>query len=137
MYLVAILDWYSRYVVSWQLDQTLDIDFVLDTVDDGAGAGQTARFGTVTRAAISPARSTPNGCWRRRADQHGWQGACLGQHLHERLWRTVKYEEVYLHDYVTPKDAFQGLTSYFHFYNQQRLHQAIGYRTPAAVYRAC
>ena len=65
------------------------------------------------------------------------KGRALDNIFIERLWRTIKYEEVYLHEYVTPKDAFQGLGSYFHFYNHQRLHQSLDYRTPAAVYRAC
>ena len=65
------------------------------------------------------------------------KGRALDNIFTERLWRTVKYEEVYLHEYVTPKDAFHGLGNYFHFYNHQRLHQSLAYRTPAAVYRSC
>ena len=65
------------------------------------------------------------------------KGRALDNIFSERLWRTVKYEEVYLHEYATPKDASRGLASYFQFYNHQRLHQAIAYRTPAEVYRSC
>ena len=65
------------------------------------------------------------------------KGRALDNIFTERLWRTIKYEEVYLHAYLTPKDAFRGLANYFQFYNHQRLHQSIAYRTPAEVYRAC
>lgn len=134
LYLVAVLDWYSRYVVSWQLDQTLDIDFVLDTVDQALAqakptiwnSDQGSHFTSpqyIERLLAADVRISMDG-----------KGRALDNIFTERLWRTVKYEEVYLHEYVTPKDAFRGLTSYFHFYNQQRLHQSLGYRTPASVY---
>jgi putative transposase len=137
MYLVAVLDWYSRYVVSWQLDHTLDIDFVLVAVDEALtqakpnlwNSDQGSHFTSpqyIQRLLAADVRISMDG-----------KGRALDNIFTERLWRTVKYEEVYLHEYVTPKDAFHRLGSYFHFYNHQRLHQSLDYRTPAAVYRAC
>lgn len=135
MYLVAILDWYSRYVVSWQLDHTLDIDFVLVTVDAALAQAKP----TIWNSDQGSHFTSPH--YTQRLLDAGVQismdgkGRALDNIFTERLWRTVKYEEVYLHEYVTPKDAFQGLDTYFHFYNHQRLHQSLDYRTPAAVYR--
>lgn len=135
MYLVAILDWYSRYVVSWQLDHTLDIDFVLATVDEALAQAKP----TIWNSDQGSHFTSPH--YTQRLLDAGVQismdgkGRALDNIFTERLWRTVKYEEVYLHEYVTPKDAFRGLGSYFHFYNHQRLHQSLDYRTPAAVYR--
>jgi len=136
LYLVAILDWYSRYVIGWQLDQTLDIDFVLATVDTALAqakptiwnSDQGSHFTSpqyIERLLAAEVRISMDG-----------KGRALDNIFTERFWRTLKYEEVYLHDYVTPKDAFHGLSRYFDFYNYQRPHQSLGYRTPAAVYWA-
>lgn len=136
LYLVAILDWYSRYVVNWQLDDTLDIDFVLVSVDEALAQVRPRVWNSDQGSHFTSPQ------YRERLLAAGVQismdgkGRALDNIFSERLWRTVKYEEVYLHDYLTPKDAFRGLAAYFHFYNHQRLHQALGYRTPAAVYRA-
>lgn len=131
---MAILDWYSRYVISWQLDQTLDIDFVLVAVDAALAqarptiwnSDQGSHFTSpqyIERLLAAEVRISMDG-----------KGRALDNIFTERLWRTLKYEEVYLHDYVTPKDAFHGLSRYFDFYNHRRLHQSLGYRTPAKVY---
>ncbi|MCO5212019.1 MAG: IS3 family transposase [Caldilinea sp.] len=134
LYLVAVLDWYSRYVISWQLDQTLDIDFVLVAVDAALAqarptiwnSDQGSHFTSpqyIERLLAAEVRISMDG-----------KGRALDNIFTERLWRTLKYEEVYLHDYVTPKDACHGLSRYFDFYNHRRPHQSLGYRTPAKVY---
>ena len=105
MYLVAILDWYSRYVVSWELDQTLELPFVLTAMQE------------------ANVQISMDG-----------KGRALDNIFTERLWRTVKYEEVYLHEYASPREARQALTRYFQFYNQERPHQALENQTPAEVY---
>jgi len=134
LYLVAILDWFSRYVVSWELDQTLALPFVL-TVVERALAQATPEIWNSDQGShfTSPqylARLTTANV---QISMDG-KGRALDNVFTERLWRTVKYEEVYLHDYATPREARLGLTQYFAFYNHERLHQALGYQTPVAVY---
>jgi len=134
MYLVAMLDWYSRYVVSWELDQTLEMPFVLSTVQRALGqavpvicnSDQGSHF---TSPQYLNLLKTANV----QISMDG-KGRALDNIFTERLWRTVKYEEVYLHDYLSPREARQALTRYFTFYNQERLHQALDYQTPAEVY---
>lgn len=134
MYLVAILDWYSRYVVSWALDQTLELPFVLAAVDRALqmarpeiiNSDQGSHFTSpqyLDRFLAVGAQISMDG-----------RGRALDNIFTERLWRSVKYEEVYLNDYVIPRQARQGLTRYFDFYNNHRLHQALGYLTPADLY---
>ena len=134
MYLVAVLDWFSRYVIAWELSDTLELPFVL----------------TCTQRALSQA--TPK-IWNSDQGSHftspqyldllldkqvavsmDGRGRCRDNIFTERLWRTVKYEEVYLTEYANPREARHGLGHYFPFYNHERPHQALGYLTPAAVY---
>lgn len=134
MYLVAILDWYSRYVLSWALDQTLELPFVLDAVDralaqarpDIINSDQGSHFTSphyLDRFLAVGALISMDG-----------RGRAMDNIFTERLWRSVKYEEVYLNDYAIPRQARQGLTAYFQFYNYDRPHQALGYVTPAELY---
>lgn len=134
MYLVAILDWYSRFVVSWELDQTLEMPFVLAAVEQALqqaqpeiiNSDQGSHFTTphyLDRFLAVGARISMDG-----------RGRALDNIFTERLWRSVKYEEVYLNDYLTPRQARQGLTTYFQLYNYQRPHQSLGYLTPAELY---
>lgn len=134
MYLVALLDWYSRYVVSWQLDQTLELPFVLSTVERAlahahpsiCNSDQGSHFTSPQYLALLQAANV-------QISTDG-KGRALDNIFTERLWRSVKYEEVYVHDYLSPREARQALTRYFTFYNHERLHQALDYRTPAEVY---
>ena len=134
MYLVAILDWFSRYVLSWELDQTLEIAFVLRAVDDALAQGtpeiwnsdQGSHFTSrqyIERLLAAGVQVSMDG-----------KGRALDNIFVERLWRTVKYEEVYLKDYTSPREARQGIGQYLAFYNQERPHQSLGYRTPSEVH---
>lgn len=134
MYLVAVLDWFSRYVVSWELDQTLEMPFVLRAVDRALAqaapiiwnSDQGSHFTStqyLDRLLAADVQISMDG-----------RGRAIDNIFTERLWRTVKYEEVYLNDYTNPHDARQGLTRYFQFYNEERPHQALDYQTPAQVY---
>jgi putative transposase len=134
MYLVAILDWFSRYVISWELDQTLELPFVLTAVDRAlaqakpliCNSDQGSHFTSpqyLNRLRQIEAQISMDG-----------RGRALDNIFTERLWRSVKYEEVYLNEYLTPRQAWQGLSRYFQFYNFERPHQALGYLTPASVY---
>jgi len=134
MYLVAILDWFSRYVVSWELDQTLELPFVLNAVER-ALADATPQIMNSDQGShfTSPQYLEPLLQKKIGISMDG-RGRALDNIFTERLWRSVKYEEVYLQEYGSPKEARHGLTRYFDFYNHERLHQALDYRTPAAVY---
>ncbi len=137
VYLVAVLDWFSRYVLAWELSVTMDVGFCLDALDRALARGvrpeifnsdQGAQFTSrefTGRLQLADIRISMDG-----------RGRALDNIFVERLWRTVKYEEVYLKDYASPPEAREELSKYFHFYNHERLHQALGYQTPAAVYGA-
>jgi putative transposase len=136
IYLVAILDWYSRYVLAWEISNTMDVSFCLSTLDRALkkatpeifNSDQGSQFTSnefTARLAAADIRISMDG-----------RGRVFDNIFIERLWRSVKYEEVYLHDYENVPAAITGLARYFHFYNHERLHQALDYRTPAQVYRA-
>jgi putative transposase len=132
--LVAVMDWFSRYVLSWAISITMDTAFCVEALDQALGHGHPEIFNTdqgvqFTSQAFT-ARLKEGGI---RISMDG-RGRALDNVFVERLWRTVKYEEVYLRDYQTVWEARHGLAHYFVFYNEERLHQALGYRPPAAVY---
>jgi putative transposase len=134
MYLVAILDWFSRYVVSWELDQTLEMPFVLSAVDRALAQATPLIWNSDQGSHFtSPQYLDRLLAANVQISMDGKQRA-LDNIFTERLWRTVKYEEVYLHDYAHPKEARHGLARYFEFYNFERPHQALDYQTPAQVY---
>jgi putative transposase len=134
VYLVAVLDWYSRYVVSWEIDPTLEMSFVLKCVEQAldrstpeiVNSDQGSHF--TSEQYLTPLRAKGV-----RISMDG-KGRALDNIFTERLWRSVKYEEVYLKSYETPREARVGLNGYLGFYNTERPHQALGYRTPYEVY---
>jgi putative transposase len=136
LYLVAVLDWYSRYVVSWELDQTLEMPFVLQAVERALAVATP----TIWNSDQGSHFTSPQYLDRLQAAgvqiSMDGRGRALDNIFTERLWRTVKYEEVYLHEYDSPREARQHLTHYFQFYCYERPHQALNYRTPAQVYFA-
>jgi putative transposase len=134
LYLVAILDWFSRYVVSWQLDDTLDIDFVLVAVDCALAQYKPLIWNSDQGGHFTSPQYTQRLMAAEVQISMDGKGRALDNIFTERLWRTVKYEEVYLHDYQTPKQAHSGLTAYFDFYNYRRPHQALDYATPAELF---
>jgi putative transposase len=134
LYLVAILDWYSRYVLAWELDQTMQVGFVLEAMQR---ALRQAKPMICNSDQGSQFTSTP---YINLLKEHEVQismdgrGRALDNIFTERLWRTIKYEEVYLKDYSNPREARQSLTEYLQFYNERRIHQALDYQTPAELY---
>jgi putative transposase len=135
VYLVAVIDWFSRYVLSWAVSITMDVRFCVEALERAFRWGRPEVFNTDQGAQFTSqaftARLQEGGV---RISMDG-RGRALDNVFVERLWRTVKSEEVYLRDYHSVRDARQGLTGYFAFYNHERLHQALGYRTPATVYQ--
>ena len=134
LYLVAIIDWYSRYVLSWRLSNTLDADFCIEALEEALTKGKPDIFNTDQGAQFTSEAFTG------LLQQHGVRISMDGKGSYndnlfiERLWRSVKYEEVYLKAYQDGREARIGLGNYFRFYNTERPHQALGYRTPAEVY---
>jgi putative transposase len=134
LYLVAVLDWYSRYVVSWELDQSLEMPFVLSTVQRALAQATPEIWNSDQGSHFTSPQYTELLTGANVQISMDGRGRALDNILTERLWRSVKYEEVYLHDYANPKEARQRLSRYFQFYNHERLHQALDYQTPAALY---
>lgn len=134
LYLVAVLDWYSRYVLAWELSNTLDTRFCLEALDNALRQGRPHIVNTDQGAQFTSA------AYVSRLEQAGIQiswdgrGRALDNVFVERLWRSVKWEEVYLRDYQTVADAVSGLTRYFQFYNHERPYQALDYHTPAQIF---
>ncbi len=134
LYLVAILDWFSRYVVSWTLDETLDIGFVLEAIAQARAVATPEIWNTDQGSHFtSPHVTEPLAAAGVKISMDA-KGRAIDNIFTERLWRSVKYEEVYLADYGSPRDARHGLGRYFTFYNTERPHQALDYRRPAELY---
>ena len=135
VYLVAVIDWWTRYVLSWELSTTLDSGFCVRALERALEiAGPPEIFNTDQGSQFTSEAflSVLKGCGA-KISMDG-RGRALDNVFVERLWRSVKYEEVYLNDYRTVIEAAEGLRRYFRFYNEERLHQALGYRPPAEVY---
>lgn len=134
MYLVVVLDWHARYIVSWALDQTLQQPFVVTAVEQALliarpeiwNSDQGSHFTSPQYTRLLESAGV-------RISMNG-RGRALDNILTERLWRTIKYEEVYLNEYTSPRHARGQLARYIAFYNHERVHQALNYRTPAEVY---
>jgi putative transposase len=134
MYLVAILDWFSRYVVSWALEQTLSVAFVLEAVEQALATAKPEIFNSDQGSQFTSPQYTARLLAANIQISMDGRGRALDNVFSERLWRSVKYEDVYLQDYATPRAVRLGLTRYFNFYNFERPHQSLAYRTPAQVY---
>jgi len=136
MYLVAIIDWYSRYVVTWQLSNTLDGRFCLEALDRALAQARPEVFNTDQGAQFTALAFTSRlESAEVRISMDG-RGRALDNVFVERLWRSVKYEHVYLYEYALVTELEKGLNDYFTFYNRERLHQSLSYQTPAEVYFA-
>lgn len=134
MFLVAVLDWFSRYVVAWMVSNTQDTAFCLQALEQALQQGRPEIFNSdqgcqftstafIERLKAAGVRISMDG-----------RGRVFDNIFIERLWRTVKYEYIYLHTHRDGSDLEEGLTTYFHFYNRERPHQALGYRTPAEIH---
>jgi putative transposase len=135
IYLVAIMDWFSRYVLAWEISTTLDTAFCVRALEKALGISKPEIFNTdqgVQFTSVEFTRHLQEAGVRVSMDGRG--RGLYDNIFVERLWRTVKYEEVYLHDYPMVSKARNGLTRYFLFYNRERLHTSLGYQTPHEVY---
>ena len=134
VYLMAVMDWYSRYGVSWETSITPDVEFCLEALDRALGKGCPEIFNTDQGSQFT------SNAFTGKLDEAGirismdGRGRVFDNIFIERLWRSVKYEEVYIKEYKTVREAEGSLRKYFEFHNNERLHQSLEYRTPAKVY---
>ena len=135
MYLAAIIDWYSRFVLVWRLSNTLDGSFCLEMLEEALSRGRPEVFNTDQGVQFTAEAFTGRLQSAGVAVSMDGRGRCLDNVFVERLWRTVKYEDVYVRGYALVPELEQGLQRYIGYYNHERLHQSLDYRTPASVYR--
>ena len=134
LYLVAIMDWYSRYVLAWKLSNTMDVDFCVEALAEALGKGRPEVFNTDQGSQFTSEAFTGMLLGQGIQISMDGKGRYLDNIFVERLWRSIKYEEVYLKAYQNGSEARTGIGGYLEFYNQQRPHQALDYRTPAEMY---
>jgi putative transposase len=134
LYLVAFIDWYSRYVLSWELSDSLEVGFVISALRNALAiacpeilnSDQGSQFTSKEYTSLVSANNV-------RISMDG-RGRCMDNIFTERLWRSLKYQEVYLNEYRSPREARSGIGNYFHKYNTYRPHQGLGGLTPADVF---
>jgi putative transposase len=134
MYLVAVMDWYSRYVLSWQLSNTLDGRFCLEALEATLAHGKPEIFNSDQGAQFTAHKFTSRLVDAEIHVSMDGRGRALENVSIERLWRSVKYEDVYIRDYASVPQLHAGLERYFTFYNHERPHQSLDYEVPAAVH---
>lgn len=134
MYLTAVIDWYSRYVLAWELSNTLDHLFCVSALEDALRCGEPIIFNTDQGSQFTTPEFTRRLLERQILISMDGRGRALDNVFIERLWRTVKYEDIYLHDYRTPTELYVGLEAYFRFYNSERPHSALDGATPFEIH---
>lgn len=134
IYLTVIIDWYSRYVLSWRLSLTLETAFCTEALEESLDIATPEIFNSDQGCQYTSAEFLKPLLEKEIRVSMDSTGRCLDNIFVERLWRTVKYEEVYLKNYDSPADACQNLHTYFYFYNHERPHQSLDDKTPAQVY---
>jgi putative transposase len=135
VYVVAVMDWHSRYVLSWELSVSLDCSFCVSALDEALQMARPEIFNSDQGSQFTSEAFTQKLIEQEIQISMDGRGRAFDNIFVERLWRSVKYEEVYLKDYQNVGQAKEGLRNYFEFYNHERLHQSLDYKTPAAVYR--
>ena len=135
VYLVAIMDWFSRYVLSWEVSITLEADFCVSSLEQALANGRKPEIFNTDQGSQFTSHEFTGVLIREGIEiSMDGKGRAFDNIFSERLWRTVKVEEVYMRDYQTVAEAVYYLGRYFEFYNNERLHQALEYNTPAEVY---
>jgi putative transposase len=134
VFLVAVMDWFSRYILSWAVATSIDVTFCLEALDQALGLGRPEIFNSDQGSQFTSAEFTGRLLAAGVDISMDGRGRAFDNIFIERLWRSVKYEEVYIKDYQGARDATVQLDAYLRFYNERRLHQALGYRTPLEVY---
>lgn len=135
LYFVAIIDWFSRFILSWRLSNNLESDFCVEALKEALKHGQPSIFNTDQGVQFTSYQFTEELNERAIKISMDGKGHYWDNIIVERLWRTLKYEEVYLHNYQNTEEAYEGLSNYTYFYNHERLHQALGYQSPWEIYK--
>ena len=133
-YLVAVMDWFSKYVLSWEISNTLDVHFCLSALDKALRLGKPEIFNTDQGSQFTSQVFVEKVLGNNIKLSMDSKGRALDNVFIERLWRSLKYENVYLREYCTYQELFSGMNSYFNFYNNVRPHQSLKYSTPADIY---
>ena len=136
LYLMAIMDWHSRYVLAWRLSNTLEVDFCVAALEEALSKGRPQIFNTDQGSQFTSEAFTSMLLAQAVQVSMDGRGRCMDNVFVERLWRSIKYEEVYLKAYQNGTEARKGIGAYLAFYNQERPHQALGYRSPGQVFHA-
>ena len=134
VYLTVVMDWFSRYVISWKVSITLEADFCIEALQEALATGQPEIFNSDQGSQYTSPKFTEHLLNRDVRISMAGKGRCFDNIFVERLWRSVKQEEVYIKDYYIVRDAVKGLGDYFDLYNTERPHQALGYKTPKEIY---
>ena len=134
LYLVEVTDWYSRHVLSWRLSNSLEVEFCLEALDDALSQATPQIFNTDQGSQFTSRVFTERLSSRSIEISMDGRGRALDNVFIERLWRSVKYEDIYLKEYESGADCQKGLARYFTFYSHERPHQSLGYRTPWEVH---
>ncbi|WP_423229068.1 IS3 family transposase, partial [Syntrophorhabdus aromaticivorans] len=134
VYLAAVMDWHSRYVLSWELSTTMEADFCIRALERALALGKPDIFNTDQGSQFTSRDFTNILLNEAILISMDGKGRAMDNIFIERLWRSLKYDEVYIHDYHTVRDARRGIGNYFSLYNNERLHQSLNYMTPAEVY---
>jgi putative transposase len=136
LYLAAVIDWYSRYVLSWRLSNTLDVGFCLEALEEALSVSKPEIFNTDQGTQFTSVAFTGRLLDSAVRISMDGKGRALDNVFVERLWRTLKYEEVYVKAYETAREADDNISTYFLYYNEERYHSSLANRTPGSVYRA-
>jgi putative transposase len=137
VYLTAVIDWYSRYVLSWELSNTLDSSFCIEATRRALQLGTPEIFNTDQGSQYTSRDFQAVFEGTGVAISMDGRGRALDNVFVERLWRSVKYEDIYLRDYQSMPDLYRGLIRYFHHYNHTRPHQSLDHKTPAEIHNSC
>jgi len=135
VYLTSVIDWYSRYVLSWKLSNSLESIFCINALEEALEIETPEIFNTDQGVQYTSDGFTSILEKENIKISMDGKGRALDNIFIERLWRTVKYEDIYINNYENPRELYKGLNKYFYFYNNKRLHQSLGYITPAEIYK--
>jgi putative transposase len=135
LYLTAVMDWFSRYVLAWRLSNSLDVEFCLEALDEALQRGRPEIFNTDQGSQFTSAEFTGRLRKESISISMDGKGRAIDNVMIERLWRTVKYENIYLRDYATGADCHEGLEAYFQYYSHERRHQGLSKQTPWQAYQ--
>jgi putative transposase len=134
IYLVAVIDWYSRYVLSWQLSNSLDVEFCIEALEESLEKGLPYIFNTDQGCQFTSKDFTGILLGKKIKISMDSKGRALDNVFVERLWRSVKYENIFIKDYANVLEARKGINKYFEFYNNIRIHENLNYKTPKEVH---